>query len=68
MEKKKLSLIDLHTELKAFGLNPSEWSLKKIQQVGFLIQNKLDRNFALYGKIEYRDKKPQWVSVEVISL
>lgn len=68
MNPQEMTLLKLQTELKSFGLNPSEWSLQKIQALGYVIQNKLDQGFALYGRLEYRDKKPRWKSLEVVSL
>ncbi|AHZ86193.1 hypothetical protein AB1A81_04335 [Bdellovibrio bacteriovorus] len=68
METNELRLLKLQTELKSFGLNPAEWSLQKIQVLGYLLQNTQDEKFAMYGRLEYRDKKPRWKSLEVVSL
>ncbi|WP_374028020.1 hypothetical protein ACES2J_04310 [Bdellovibrio bacteriovorus] len=68
METNELRLLKLQTELKSFGLNPAEWSLQKIQALGYLLQNTQDEKFAMYGRLEYRDKKPRWKSLEVVSL
>lgn len=68
METNELRLLKLQTELKSFGLNPAEWSLQKIQALGYLLLNTQDEQFAMYGRLEYRDKKPRWKSLEVVSL
>lgn len=68
METNELRLLKLQTELKSFGLNPAEWSLQKIQALGYLLLNTQDEKFAMYGRLEYRDKKPRWKSLEVVSL
>lgn len=67
-KKQEITLLKLQTQLKAFGLNPTEWSLQRIQALSYLIENKSDKNFALYGRLEYRNQKPQWKSLEVVSL
>lgn len=66
----------LHAELRKFGLNPQDWSLKKISSStmksehspNYLIQNKLDKNFSLFGKLEFRKETPAWKSLELASL
>ena len=63
-----MTLSKLQDQLKNFGLNPSEWSLEKIQALHFMIVNKSDENFALRGRLEYRDKTAFWKSLEVVSL
>lgn len=68
MNKKELFLRRLQLELKNFGLNPSEWSVCRMQALGYRIQNKFDKNFTLYGRLEYRKMKPQWKSLEVMSI
>ncbi|WP_374032213.1 hypothetical protein [Bdellovibrio bacteriovorus] len=40
----------------------------KIQALGYLLLNTQDEQFAMYGELEYRDKKPRWKSLEVVSL
>ncbi|WP_415062700.1 hypothetical protein [Bdellovibrio sp.] len=68
MSKNEITLLKLQSELKFFGLNPAEWSLQQAQALSYVIRNKLDKNFALYGRLEYRDKKPRWKSLELVSL
>lgn len=68
MNHLNLNGLKLNAELKQFGLNPSEWSLQRIQSLTYLIQNKFDKNFTLWGQIEFKKQKPQWKSVEVFSL
>lgn len=68
MSKNEITLLKLQSELKLFGLNPAEWSLQRVQALSYVIQNRLDKNFALYGRLEYRNKKPSWKSLELVSL
>lgn len=67
MKVTDLKALKLQSELRTFGLNPAEWSLQKIQTLGYLLQNTQDKQFALYGKLEYRNNKPRWKSLEVLS-
>lgn len=59
----------LQSDLKNYGLNPAEWTLQRIQSsLSYLIKNRADETFAMYGELEFRKRKPQWKSLEVISL
>ena len=64
----QITLLKLQDQLKNFGLNPTEWTLEKVQALQFMIVNKSDENFALRGRLEYRDKAAFWKSLEVVSL
>lgn len=68
MKKQELAQSKLQNELRYFGLNPSEWTLQRMHALSYLVQNKLDKNFALQGRLEFRRQKPQWKSLELISL
>ncbi|WP_295903359.1 hypothetical protein [uncultured Bdellovibrio sp.] len=68
MKSYEMTLLKLQAQLKNFGLNPAEWSLQRIQSLTYVIQNRNDENFALYGRLEYRNHQPQWKSLEVVSL
>jgi len=68
MNKYEETLTNLQTQLKHFGLNPAEWTLQRIQSLSYIIQNKNDESFALYGRLEFRNHKPQWKSLEVMSI
>ncbi|KYG62556.1 hypothetical protein AZI87_14735 [Bdellovibrio bacteriovorus] len=66
--KNEMTLELLRNQLKNFGLNPAEWNISRLQALNFLVQNRNDETFALYGRLEYRNRKPQWKSLEVYSL
>ncbi len=68
MNTSELNIYRLQAQLKTFGLNPSEWTIQKVQALGFLLQNKLDQSFAMYGRIEYQNRRPKWKSLDLISL
>ena len=63
-----MTLLNLQNQLQNFGLNPSEWTLEKVQALHFMIVNKSDETFALRGHLEYKDKNAFWKSLEVVSL
>lgn len=58
----------LTTQLSCFGLNPSEWSIERLNGISYLVQNKADRTFYFYGQLEYKKKKPTWKSLDLISI
>ncbi|WP_374029807.1 hypothetical protein [Bdellovibrio bacteriovorus] len=64
----EMTLLTLQSQLQNFGLNPREWTLQRIRSLTCLIQNNEDKNFALYGKLEFRNQKWRWKSLELISL
>ncbi len=68
MNKNKSSLVKLQAQLKHFGLNPCEWNLRRVQSLSFLVQHKLDKKFAFYGRLDISSTQPQWKSLELLSL
>ncbi|WP_413575549.1 hypothetical protein ACLVWU_14505 [Bdellovibrio sp. HCB290] len=68
MTQQQNNLLKLQTELSQFGLNPTEWTLEKIQSLTYLIKNKFDDSFALCGKLEFKNKTPAWKSIDLVAL
>ena len=68
MKEKRNSLVKLQAQLKHFGLNPSEWNLRRVQSLSFLIQHKLDKGYAFYGRLENSGPQGKWRSLELLSL
>lgn len=60
--------LKLQADLVNFGLNPSEWSLHRIQSLSYLIKNNSDDNFTFYGELEYRKQKPKWKLIKIYSI
>lgn len=58
----------LQTELRNFGLNPSEWTLQQLNALHYRVLHRTDDDFSFYGRLEYRDHRPQWKSLEIESL
>lgn len=74
--KHEMLQMQLHAELQKFGLNPKEWSLQPVNlptQSGqkrsliYLIQNRLDKNFSLFGQLTFKKERPTWKSLELAS-
>lgn len=68
MTKQEITLMILQMGLTQFGLNPAEWTLHKVSALKFVLQNKMDKNFLMRGNLEYKNKKAQWRSMELVSL
>ncbi|MDG0818053.1 hypothetical protein [Bdellovibrio svalbardensis] len=74
--KHEMLQIQLYAELQKFGLNPCEWSLQPINDqaslnkssLSYLIQNKIDKNFALSGRLKRKKQGFTWKSLELASL
>lgn len=62
------NLIILQSQLSQFGLNPLEWSLRKVHALRFILENTQDENFKIEAQLTYKNQKLQWQSLEVISL
>ncbi|MCB0378928.1 MAG: hypothetical protein KDD33_10585 [Bdellovibrionales bacterium] len=57
--------------LKAFGLNPSEWTLEKglwSDQQPQILKYKWDQNFRLIGFLKIRNRNPSWQDLQILSL
>ncbi len=68
MTHQQNTLLKLQTDLSKFGLNPTEWTIEKVQAVSYLIRNKIDKSFALYGKLELKKNSPTWKSIDLVAL
>ncbi|UOF02881.1 hypothetical protein [Bdellovibrio reynosensis] len=68
ISQNELNNLKLQSSLSDFGLNPYEWSLERIHSLAYLLINNVDENFKLYGHLEYREQKPKWKEMEILSL
>ncbi|WP_413558308.1 hypothetical protein [Bdellovibrio sp. HCB209] len=68
MTQQQNTLLKLQTDLSKFGLNPTEWTIKKIQSVHYLIINKIDDSFALHGMLSFKKSTPTWKSIDLVAL
>lgn len=61
----------LLTQLKGFGLNPSEWTIDRTSQVNqntiFLV-NKADQQFKFAGSLSLKNGLPAWQNLTLLSL
>ncbi|WP_413582379.1 hypothetical protein [Bdellovibrio sp. HCB288] len=68
MTQQQNNLLKLQTDLSQFGLNPTEWTLEKVQALTYLIRNKLDKSFALSGTLQFKNRTPAWKSIALVAL
>jgi len=64
----KEQMIELHADLKNFGLNPAEWSLKQMRSLQIKIEHRLDSSFAFLGVATKKNKRLKWENLKLISL
>ena len=60
-------LLKLHTDLISYGLNPAEWSIQQIQATYYRVQHLTDDNFTFLGVFEFKNRRPRWKSLELVS-
>ena len=59
----------LNSNLQKYGLNPSEWVIKALSNKKYIIENKTDQNFKLFGTTQKKSKgKSDWSQIQVMSL
>jgi len=58
----------LNQELKAFGLNPSEWNVLKERSQIYRVESKSDRSFAFKGQVQKKGPTLKWKQLELVSL
>ena len=68
MKTKSMTIQKLQTDLCKFGLNPADWNIEYIEALRYLIRSKKDRSLSLYGRLQYKNKKPTWKSIDLITL
>jgi hypothetical protein len=61
----KMTFDNLYFDLKTYGLNPKDWTLKKISKKQFQILNNSDSNFVLLGRSANNKK---WQNLTLIDL
>jgi hypothetical protein len=61
-------LLKLKSDLKHFGLNPSEWTLKKMRALQIKVEHRLDKSFAFMGHATKKKNQVKWQSLKLISL
>lgn len=58
----------LKTQLRQFGLNPREWTLKARPTGQAELKNRRDRTFRLRGEFTLEPKCLRWNEISVVSL
>lgn len=59
--------MNLHNELKKYGLNPTEWTLQKLARKRFKIVHIDDQAFYFYGETKKQGLLQQWETLQLIS-
>ena len=62
------SQIQLQSDLKNFGLNPTDWKILKDKSRDYKIQSKQDRNFVFKGRAQKKGARIKWQQIELISI
>ncbi|NUN07292.1 MAG: hypothetical protein HUU57_16225 [Bdellovibrio sp.] len=65
MTAQETILLKLSAQLKSFGLNPLDWSLRPLGGLKISIFNRNDETLALLGQVEYRNQQLTWKSLEL---
>lgn len=60
--------IKLNRDLRAFGLNPSEWNILRERAPFYRVESRSDRNFVFKGKAKKKGSTAKWEQLELISL
>jgi hypothetical protein len=58
----------LKNDLRKFGLNPAEWSIREINEQKFKIAHINDEQFCFVGETHTLGLFQQWTSLNLISL
>ncbi|MEZ0392793.1 MAG: hypothetical protein ACAH59_11305 [Pseudobdellovibrionaceae bacterium] len=58
----------LNQDLKAFGLNPSDWNVLREKSSIYRIESKEDRRFIFKGKAQRRGSALRWERLELVSI
>mgnify|MGYP003337751171 CR=1 FL=1 len=67
MKTEMLNLM-LQTELKSFGLNPTDWSLQKLDGFEYLIHHKEEQGFTFFGKLKREKERLRWKFLQLVSI
>lgn len=58
----------LKKELQKFGLNPVEWTLRRLEETYYQIAHVEDQHFYFLGEAQEEGPQPQWVQIKLLSL
>ena len=61
------NLEQLKSELKKFGLNPSDWKIQKTKKSNYKIANVRDQSFYFLGETKQIGALPQWEQTHLIA-
>jgi|GEM_PF-6688892 hypothetical protein len=58
----------LQSQLTLFGLNPHEWTLKKMRHLQVKIEHRFDRGFVFLGIATKKQNSVKWKNLKLLSL
>ncbi|MNK06268.1 hypothetical protein D3C87_241610 [compost metagenome] len=69
MNMTDMILNKLQNDLKNFGLNPMDWTLRKIGQSRYQVSHVSEDDFKFLGQLEMKTPfLPTWKNLELLSL
>lgn len=68
MNMKTNDLNQLREDLTKFGLNPQEWTLRRLPAQRYLVSHIKDRGFYFLGEVQRRGLLPRWQDLRLMSL
>lgn len=60
--------MSLRDELKNYGLNPAEWTLRKLRKQKFKVTNVSDKKFYFIGDTQASGPLQKWETLQLISI
>jgi hypothetical protein len=57
----------LKNDLKKFGLNPAEWTIRELNEQKFKIAHVTDQQFCFIGNTQPLGRFQQWTNLNLIS-
>lgn len=60
--------MSLRNDLKTYGLNPSEWTLRKLKKRKFKVVHVTDNNFFFVGNTQQSGHFQKWTTLQLISI
>lgn len=64
----EMVLLKLQSDLTRFGLNPAEWSLKKVTSSHYQVSHTTEEDFSFLGYLETQNSVLTWKKLELFSI
>lgn len=63
-----IQISQLHSDLKHYGLNPSDWRILKESSQVYKVQSRSDQNFVFVGRARRKGRQLKWKNLTLVSL